>query len=309
VSGEQRPIHAIGYAHLVATEEGGPMRGPAPSRSGSPRRNGVRTTAAIAAIVLICGATTAGAAKLITGSDVKDGSLTGKDVKNGSLTGKDVKNGSLTGKDVKDGSVARGDLKAGVQDAIPNRITGALPTNGFSATDDTVVNTSDGVAFGPYPDGGSDGGSICTNALDGQTLNDVQHLAFEARYTSTGNTGGVGVPYLRVFLEDDAQDPHDAIFSPNTQPPDPDIEEGPFHTWVATAGLWRYDDDSGSGGQYGLNGAPFSEVQGDHGTEVITGGADHPGGICISVGNSAGADLSALMLTWEVNSKEYAFGL
>jgi hypothetical protein len=276
------------------------MRGPASVRDGSLRNHGLRTIAAIAAIALICGATTAGAAKLITGSDVKDGSLTGKDIKNGSLTGEDVKDGSLSGKDIKDGSVARGDLKAGVQDAIPNRITGALPTNGFSATNGTVENTSDGVTFGPYADGGATGGSICTNALDGQTLNDVQHLAFEARYTSTGDTGGVGVPYLRIFLQGD----HDAIFSPNTQPPDADTEEGPFHTWEATAGVWRYDDDAGSGGEYGPNGAPFSTVQADHGTDVVVSD-----GVCITVGFSSGTDLSALLLTWEVNSKDYAFGL
>jgi len=276
---------------------------------GSLRGRRARLVITIAATTMLCGVTTAGAAKLITGADVKDGSLTGKDVKNGSLTGKDVKNGSLSGgdvknsslsgKDVKDGSLTRGDLKTGVQFAIPVRVTEALPTKGFSATNGTVENTSDGVTFGPYADGGAAGGSICTDALNGDPLNDVRHIAFEARYTATGDTGGVGVPYLRIFLEDNA---HDAIFSPNTQPPDPDIGEGPFHTWEATAGLWRYDDDAGSGGEYGVNGAPFSQVQADHGTETINA-------VCISVGNTAGTDLSGLLLTWEVNNTDYAFGL
>jgi len=54
-----------------------------------------RTIAAIAAAFLIAGAATAGAAKLITGADVKNGSLTGKDIKDGSITQKDVKNGTL----------------------------------------------------------------------------------------------------------------------------------------------------------------------------------------------------------------------
>jgi len=175
-----------------------------------------------------------------------------------------------------------------------------LPTKGFSGTN-LVENTSDGVTFGPYADGGAAGGSICSDALTGQSLNDVTHLAFEARYTAEGDTGGIGVPYLRIFLEDAAQVEHDAIFSPNTQPPDADVGEGPFHTWVATAGLWRYDDDSGSGGEYGLNGAPFATVQTDHGTEEITD-------LCITVGNTAGEDLSALLRTWEVNAKDYAFG-
>jgi hypothetical protein len=226
-----------------------------------------RTFVAVVVTILVCGATTAGAAKLITGADIKDGSLTGDDF---------------------DGAVRPA-----------TRITDALPTNGFRATNDTVKNKKDGVTFGPYADGGAEGGSICTNKLNGQPLNDVTHLAYIARYTATGDTGGVGVPYLRIFLENDT---HDAIFSPNTQPPDPDIGEGPFHTWVATAGLWRYDDDAGSGGQYGVNGAPFGTVKQDHGDEVISD-------ICITTGFTAGADLSALLRSWELNARDYAFGL
>jgi hypothetical protein len=271
--------------------------------------------------VLVLGAATAGAASLITGADIKNGSITGKDVKDGSLASADIKNGSLTGKDVKDGSLASADIKNGsltgtdVKDgslaqadlnsslknllnAIPIRVTGALPTMGFSSTNVTVTNTSDGVAFGPYANGGAAGGSVCTSTLNGQTLSAVNHLAFEARYTATGDTGGVGVPYLRIFLESDA---HDAIFSPNTQPPDPDVAEGPFHTWVATAGLWRYDDDGDLGtGEFG-HGAPLSAVKATHGSEVINR-------ICITTGFSAGTNLSALLRTWEVNAKDYAFG-
>ena len=96
-------------------------------------------------------------------------------------------------------------------------------------------------------------------------------------------------------------DTHDAIFSPNTQPPDSDIGEGPFHTWVATAALWRYDDDAGAGGQYGVNGAPFVAVKADHDTEEISS-------ICISVGFTAGTNLNGLLRTWEINKTDYAFG-
>ena len=193
--------------------------------------------------------------------------------------------------------IARADLSDSLSNAIPFRVTDALPDDGFSATNASVKNTKDGVKFGPYADGGADGGSICTNKLAGQPLDDVQHLAYVARYTASDNTNGVGVPYLRIFLKND----HDAIFSPNTQPPDPDIEEGPFHTWVATAGLWRYDDDDGSGGQYGVNGAPFGTVKGDHGGQRITD-------VCITTGFTAGIDLSALLRSWEINNQDYAFG-
>jgi hypothetical protein len=240
----------------------------------------VAAAVAVAALA-IAGAATAGAAKLFTGDDVKNESLSGLDIENGSLGRQELKSNLQ-----------------GVLAGIPIRVTEALPSNGFEATNDTVRNTADGVEFGPYDEGGAAGGSICANTLNGKHLSDVQHLAYEARYTADNDTGGVGVPYLRIFLAGD----HDAIFSPNTQPPDADIQEGPFHTWVATAGLWRYDDDGGSGGEYGFNGAPFSDVVADHGTDVITK-------TCISTGFTAGTHLSALLRSWELNARDYAFGL
>ena len=84
--------------------------------------------------------------------------------------------------------ISRGDLNDSLSNAIPFRVTDALPDSGFSGST-LVKNTKDGVAFGPYANGGAEGGSICTNALDGQTLDDVKHLAYIARYTATGDTG------------------------------------------------------------------------------------------------------------------------
>ena len=136
-----------------------------------------RTVAAVAVTVLILAAATATAAALITGADVKDGSLTGADVKNGSLTGADVEDGSI-------GSV---ELGAGLNKAIPFRVTGTLPAKGFSGSN-LVENTSDGVTFGPYANGGAAGGSICTSALNGHPLSDVNHLTYVARYVATSDT-------------------------------------------------------------------------------------------------------------------------
>jgi hypothetical protein len=242
----------------------------------APRRRRLaqgRTIVAIVFTAIVCSAAAASAAALITGADVK--------------------NGSLTGKDIKDGSLAKADLNGSVRNALSIRVTGGLPTQTFKASDNTVKNTKDGVQFGPYADGGTAGGSLCTSSLNGHPFSDVKHLAYVARYTATGDTGGVGVPYLRVFLKGG----HDAIFSPNTQSPDPDTEEGPFHTWVATAGSWRYDDDAGNGPD-----SPFAQIRSAHATKKITK-------ICISVGNSAGTNLSGLLRSWEVNSKDYSFGL
>lgn len=68
-------------------------------------------TAPMLVAVLALGVATAGttyAAVLITGKDVKDGSLTGKDVRDSSLTGKDVKDHSLLGSDFKAGQLPSG---------------------------------------------------------------------------------------------------------------------------------------------------------------------------------------------------------
>jgi len=96
-----------------------------------------RTIAVGIVMAIVCSAASAGAAALITGADVKDG--------------------SLTGKDIKDGSLAKGDLDGNVRDALSIRVTGGLPTQTFKASNDTVKNTKDGVEFGPYADGGAEG--------------------------------------------------------------------------------------------------------------------------------------------------------
>jgi hypothetical protein len=59
-----------------------------------------RIALVVAGAMIVSSAATATAAELITGKDVKDGSLTGKDVRDGRLTGADVKDESLTPSDV-----------------------------------------------------------------------------------------------------------------------------------------------------------------------------------------------------------------
>ena len=163
-----------------------------------------------------------------------------------------------------------------------------------NASNTTVSQTADGIAFGPYANGGAAGGSVEFTGLNGQPLSAVQSLVYFMRYTAATDPGGGAAPYLRIFLEDDG---HDLIFSPNTQTPSPDIGPGPFHTWVATSGTWRYDDDPG-----GTNPElSFADQQVVHGTEVISG-------IYISVGQSAGLNLSALLREWQINATNYSFG-
>ena len=269
-----------------------------------------KTIVACVVTALVVGGGTATAQKLITSSDIKDGAIKGADIKNGTIKSQEIKKSTIT-RDRLEKKVRRlldeqgaagpaGPPGArGAQgpqgpkgDPAETRVT-ALPGSGFSATNPTVSMTPDGVEFGPYADGGAAGGSLRYDGLNGQPFSAVKSLVYVARYTATDDTAGVGTPDLRVFLENDT---HDAIFSPNTQGPDSDTAEGPFHTWVTTSGLWRYDDDGGTGPS-----SPFAEVVAAHANEIISG-------IYVTTGFSAGADLSTLMLSFEVNGQEFDLG-
>ncbi|HEY6770880.1 MAG TPA: hypothetical protein VI035_00355 [Solirubrobacterales bacterium] len=252
----------------------------------------------IAIATTVCIATTvaaAGAANLVTSGDIQNHTIQMKDL------GKKVrkllanKGGGVQGAPGAQGP--QGPQGSPGTNASNNESNVTSLGGAFAATNGSCDLTPDGFACGPYADGGAAGGSLFYSGLNGQPLSAVESLSFLARYTSEGDTGGVGAPYLRIFLEDDN---HDAIFSPNSQPPDSDVDEGPFHTWVATSGLWRYDDDAGAGGEYGLNGAPFETVVTDHGDEVISG-------IFISTGFTAGTSLSSLIRVFEVNGHEFEF--
>ena len=67
-----------------------------------------RTIFACVIVALIAGATSATAANLITGSDVK----------NGSLTGADIKNPAIDSEDIKKGAVIKKKLSKAVRDAL-----------------------------------------------------------------------------------------------------------------------------------------------------------------------------------------------
>lgn len=165
----------------------------------------------------------------------------------------------------------------------------------WTATNASVSITPDGVEFGPYVDGGSAGGSVFYNGLNGQPLSSVESLAFYMRYVATGTTGGVGVPYLRIFTDDGLGGENSSIFSPNTQSPDPVVTEGPFNEWVATSGSWRFNDDGGN-----FPDISYASLIAGHGTELITG-------IYISTGFSTGTDLAALLRWVEINGQRFSF--
>jgi hypothetical protein len=164
--------------------------------------------------------------------------------------------------------------------------------------------TSDGVQYGPYADGGAAHGTVRYDGLNGITLADITHLVYRAKFTaSDGNP--VAVPFLRIFLEGDT---HDVIFSPNSQTP-PDVAEDAFHAWDVTSGVLRYNDDDGDGKDdattldtdYGVNGAPWATVLGDHGTETISG-------IKVTTGSTGGANVKLLLTDLGINNTSFHFG-
>lgn len=219
----------------------------------------------------------------------------------GTITSKDIKDKTIKIKDIRPGTVKKLKGQTGPQGPAGPSGTGVTKVTTLASGPFSIFNnnpsvslTPDGVEYGPYADGGADGGTVCYSGLNGQPFSAVKSLAFVARYAATNNTGGVGVPYLRVFLGNNA---HDAIFSPNTQQPDPDIDEGEFNEWVATQGSWRYDDDGGNNPD-----SPFATIQSAHATEVIGGR-----GVCISVGVTSGVNLQALLRSWEINGTNYVF--
>ena len=238
-----------------------------------------------------------GAAALVLaatgGGAVAAGMVTSHDIQDGTIRAVDISDGAATHRVIRDGAVGSSDLGHGLaaQLARTKQVTGLAKR--FRATNASVAMTPDGVAFGPYADGGNAGGSIRFTGLNGMKLSDVENLVYDMRYTATGDSGSVGVPYLRIFLDNDN---HDAIFSPNTQSPDPDVAEGPFHQWVATSGSWRYDDDGGNGPD-----ESFKQLVTDHGNDTISG-------VYISTGFSNGQNLASLLRWMQVNGVTYNFG-
>ena len=71
-------------------------------------------TIVLSVVVLVVGVSSgAMAAKLITGKDIKDGSITTKDIKNGTLTTSDIKKGGVSGDRLKNATVGKDKLKDG----------------------------------------------------------------------------------------------------------------------------------------------------------------------------------------------------
>jgi hypothetical protein len=152
--------------------------------------------------------------------------------------------------------------------------------------------TAECAEFGPYPNGGATGGSVYYSGFNGRRLGDIVKLIYTGSFSSDTATGGTGAPYLRIFLEGDT---HDVIFSPNTQP-FPLVAEDVLHQWDVTEGTVRYDDDPGNGPD-----SPWQVIVAEHADEVISG-------IYVTVGFSAGTNLSGCLRTLAANKRVFLLG-
>jgi hypothetical protein len=278
-----------------------------------------------AVVTMLFGGGSAVAGSLITSAKIRDGSIRNRDIHKRTVSlnrlspgvqalirdhardGVDGRNG-VNGTDGTRGATGATGARGAAGPAGPKGDTGPqgpagpagrngtnLPPD-FFVTNTSVGLTASGVQFGPYADGGARGGSVLYTGLNGHKLSEITGLVYKAEY-STDNHTDVGVPYLRVFIDNngDGQDDHDVIFSPNTQPT-MDTAEGVVHTWDVTAGALRYDDDAGTGPD-----SPWADVVAAHGNDLISG-------VYVTAGFSAGTNLSATLKSLTVNGKTFAFG-
>jgi hypothetical protein len=158
-----------------------------------------------------------------------------------------------------------------------------------------VILTAGGVKFGPYPDGGTQGGSLRYDGFDGKTVNDLNHLQFTFSYTSDDHPTAA-VPYLRVFTKDAGNIAHDIILDPS-QCARVKVPEGTSTTLaVENVNYLRYDDDACTPD----NEFTWSQIQAAHGTETITA-------IKVSEGFAGGVNATAFVTGLEVNGSTFAF--
>ena len=271
----------------------------------------------VVAVVLACTGSAA-AGSLITSGKIKDGTIQGRDIRKGTITTdrlskgvqRELKRSGTPG--AKGDKGDKGDTGAAgpsLQGSAPQPGPAgpALPAdfstsssftlggNGDVATIVPVTLTSGGVKFGPYPDGGTQGGSLRYDGLDGKKLSQLTHLAFTYTYTSDDHPTAA-VPYMRVFTRDAGGDDHDIVLDPS-QCARVKVPEGTEQTRaVESVNYLRYDDDACTpDGE-----KDWSQMVAAHGDETISA-------IKVSEGFAGGKNATALVRRLVVNDKTFSF--
>jgi hypothetical protein len=256
------------------------------------------TVLGLIAVVFALTGSAFAAQSLITSRDIKDGTIKSRDL-SGAVKDKLNKKGAkgATGAQGPQGipgtAGAKGE-KGDKGDKGDKGASGLLPAD-FAFTNTSARLTEAGVQFGRYGDGGTEGGSVRYDGLNGMTLSQITALRYTFSYDTSDNSP-LGAPYLRVFLNNDTKD---VIFDATECATESPAEKTSL-TFNVIAGDVRYDDDSCDG--VPPDQQPWADVVAAHGSDVISG-------IYVSTGFSGGKDVYATLTGLTVNSKTFHFGL
>jgi hypothetical protein len=243
-------------------------------------RLGREPIAIIAVALSLTGGTAYAAHSLITGAEVKDGSLTGADLQKGSLNTSELSGGAIrdlrggNGQDGKNGTQGSAGAQGPAGPQGPKGDTGTQGPQGphgpagadaeyqvSSLADDASVAApgwasrgnpvpagldADGAKLGPFADGTAWAG-VRSHALDGVRLKDIARIAYSAKFE--GNTDGGSAPYVIIAtIAGDGSD-HTVVFTPAQDGVAPKVDT--WQRWVVTQGTVRYDDEAGAQGNPG----------------------------------------------------------
>jgi hypothetical protein len=269
------------------------------------------------AVVLACTGSAA-AGSLITSGKIKDGTIRGRDIHRGTITSDrlsagvrhELKKAGTPGPAGPKGD--KGDTGAAgpsLQGSAPQKgdtgpqgpagADGAWFPKGFWITNKSVGLTRSGADFGPYTDGGAAGGSLLYTGFNGQALKDVTALKYAVSYSDSDHAA-IGVPYLRVFLNDPPTgNPDDLVFDPTECATASPAADTVNQYDVLASSKLRYDDDPCGADYHPLT---WDQVLAAHGNEKITG-------IMVTTGFAGGHDLEAWLHDLTVNDKSFHFGV
>lgn len=177
----------------------------------------------VVAAILVTALSGSAYALIVTGNEVKNGSLTGKDVMNGSLKGKDLRDGGIKSRQVKDGSLRKSDMSYDAVSAEDSQLLGRFVSDpltvaeadGFvslATVDVTLTRTSDVLVTNNMLIGSSGGGTssaltfrllVDGSPLSAQTPQDILRPGDERRsnIAITSKRLGPGTHTLDIQLQ------------------------------------------------------------------------------------------------------------
>jgi hypothetical protein len=224
--------------------------------------------------LLVIGGGSAAAKALITGKDIKNGSIHLVDLGAGTkakLHGAKGATGATGATGARGATGSQGATgPAGAQGPKGNQGDQGNPGRdgiqivteaggNFSVSNPSVKFTDNGVVYGPYTDSGNEGGTVKDVTLAGLRVRDLASLTYTAK--NVGPAANGAAPYLRIFIDnngdgfDGSADDHDIIFSASTQPggcatsgtaTDQCASSGRMIKYIVNEGTVRYDDDGGN---------------------------------------------------------------